>query len=64
MGFRVWSLFRYAVLSVLSIFSFLFNNQGRENWLLDSACVRACVRVCSLSLPSVDWYVVCDCGIS
>ena len=65
-GFCVWSLFRYAILSILS--SFLRSSRrGRESWLLCFNCIFDAVLLivlCGFLHGAVCWSEVSDCGIS
>ena len=69
-GILCWSLFRYALLNVLSSFAISF--AIILTWKKERGCftfivfLMSCYCKCPVALPhcAVGWSAVCDCGIS
>ena len=68
MGFCVWSLFCYAVLSVLSSFAIILRSKRereRAGCFTFIVVLMSCDCYCSVGLPhgAVEWAAACDCDI-
>ena len=65
-GFCAWSLFRSAILSILSCFCNLLDEEERVGCFALIVFPMPCYCLCSVVFPhgAVGWSEVSDCGIS
>ena len=65
-GVLCWSLFRYALLYVLSSFAIFLTRKKEPGCFTFIVFLMSCYCKCPVALPhgAVGWSAVCDCGIS
>ena len=67
LGVLCLSLIYYALLYVHSSYAIILKRKRKlVSWLLLSYIIMSCYCKCSVALPqdAMDWFAVCDCGIS